>query len=266
MENNSIYLRDAGVLLPGNERDFSKRLSRCVDLAISNKLDIQITLADDYFNDPNPRRRLSLLKELEKFEDVLIHLHLDYSHTFGDNRFTDEAFDEVEDLLRAAGNVKGFCVHPDLVADFSVLERLRVHDAYIGIEVLDPTVLFGNRFSQISGILKKFEFLDIVLDTSHILEMEKWGEPSYDFYLNHFRDKIREIHLSRPGNHYSPGRLTDKFSTNHSLFSTNSEGVNMLSGLPLPENVNHVIEGVIPYGKYGEELLAKESRLLKARF
>ncbi len=266
MGNDNIYLRDAGALLSGREHDYLKRLFRCTELAASNKLNIQITLSDEYFSGVNPKIHSSLPNELLKFDNVLIHLHLDYSKKFGDNRYTEKAFMAINNLLHRNVNVNGFCVHPDIVDDFSVFTRLTAHGAYIGVEVLDASVCFGNRFSEISRILEEYEFLDLILDTSHILEMEKWGEPSFDFYVDYFGDKIKEVHISRPGNHYDPKKITEIFSTCHSLFSTNSGGVNMFRKLQLPKNANYVIEGVIPYGKYGDGLLRKETRILKARF
>ena len=131
---------------------------------------------------------------------------------------------------------------------------------------LRTSVCFGNRFSEINGILEEYEFLDLILDTLHMLEMEKWGEPSFDFYVDYFGDKIKEIHVSRPGNHYELKQITEIFSTCHSLFSTNSGGISMFSNIKLPKNANYVIEGVIPYGKIGEVLLREEARILKARF
>lgn len=264
MGNDNIYLRDAGALLSGREHDYLKRLFRCTELAVSNKLNIQITLSDEYFGGTNPEIGALIVNELQKFDDVLIHLHLDYSKKFGGNHYTEKAFMTIESFLQRDVNVIGFCIHPDIVDDFSVFEQLSAHGAYIGVEVLDSSVCFGNRFSEISRILEEYGFLDLILDTSHILEMEKWGEPSFDFYVDYFGDKIKEIHVSRPGNHYEPEQITEMFSTCHSLFSTNSRGVSMFSSLKLPENTNYVIEGVIPYGKYGEGLLRKEVQILKA--
>lgn len=266
MVRKNIYLRDAGVLLHRNKQNFLKRLFRCVDLARSNEINIQVTLMYESITENSQEVVAFFGDELSRFDKLLIHLHSDYSNKFGRNRYTKEALFAIKNMLQEAKNVQGFCLHPDLVDDFSVLEELIVDDEYVGIEVLDGSVCFGNRFDEINRILQEHEFLKLVLDCAHVKEMEKNGEPNLAFYVDHFGEKIKEIHISQPGNHYDPNMMDGMFNTCHSLFSTNNGDAEMLTGLRLPKNINYIIEGVVPCGKYGEELLRKEAQALKARF
>ncbi len=264
MKSFNLFLRDAGVILDNKEVNFLKRFHRCVELAEKNKLNVQITLDEQYFLFNHLKSASELAVHLQKFGRVLIHLHTSYSKRFGFNTFTDNSFLIMAEFITKCGNIKGVCVHPDNIEDFSVLERLKVNDMYVAIEILGKESRFGNHFSEISNILKEYGFLDLVLDTAHIMEMEETGEPGLGIYFETFRNKIKEIHISQPQNLYDPKVMGADFMTSHSLLTLkNNNLVKSLSALNLAGEVNTVIEGVIPPGEYGEKCLRNEVTQLR---
>ncbi len=246
------------------EVNFLKRFYRCVELAEKNGLHVQITLDEQYFLSDHLRLTNELTAHLQKFEEVLIHLHTSHSKRFGRNAFTDNAFLILAEFIAKCGNIRGVCVHPDHTEDFSVLERLKINDIYVAIEILGKGAPFGNRFSEISDILKKHDFLDLVLDTAHVVEMKEAGEPGLGIYFETFRDKIKEIHVSQTGNLYAPEVMGAGFVTSHSLLTLKNDNlVRSLSALNPVGEVNTVIEGIIPPGEYGETCLRNEVTQLR---
>ena len=135
MKTFSLFLRDAGVILDDKEVNFLKRFYRCVELAEKNGLHVQITLDEQYFLSDHLRLTNELTAHLQKFEKVLIHLHTSHSKRFGRNAFTDNAFLILAEFIAKCGNIRGVCVHPDHTEDFSVLERLKINDIYVAIEI-----------------------------------------------------------------------------------------------------------------------------------
>jgi hypothetical protein len=265
MKSVNLFLRDAGVILDDGEADFWRRLQRCAALAGDNGLNIQVTLGTHYFLKEHAGAAAGLIDQLKKFPRALIHLHTTYSRPFGRNAFTDKALAVLAELAAACGNIKGICVHPDCVEDFSVLARLKTDETYIAVEVLGKEARSGNRFAEITDILKAHGFLDLVLDTAHIMEMADAGEPGLGAYLETFGDRIKELHVSRPENLYAPEVVGAGFTTSHSLL-TLKKGDNIIEPLaawsPAGE-VNTVIEGIIPAGGYGETCLKNEVAYLK---
>jgi len=264
MKSINLFLRDAGVVLDNKEVNFLKRFYRCVELAEKNGLYVQITLDEQYFLSDHLRLTNELTAHLQIFEKVLIHLHTSYSKRFGRNAFTDDAFLVLADFITKCGNIRGVCVHPDHIEDFSVLERLKINDIYVAIEILGKEASFGNHFSEIADISKNYDFLDFVLDTAHVVEMEETGEPGLGIYFETFRDKIKEIHISQTGNLYDPEVMGADFVTSHSLLTLKDDNLaKSLAALNPAGEVNTVIEGVTPPGEYGETCLRNEVTQLR---
>ncbi|MFH1624223.1 MAG: hypothetical protein ABID54_03595 [Pseudomonadota bacterium] len=263
MERSNLYLRDAGVLLDRDGSNFLKRLDRCVSLAKENRLAIQITLDREFFLKGHERLEKQLIDGLVRFDRVLIHLHSNQLNRFGRNYFTDKSLTIIKRLFEQCNNIEGLCVHPDLVDDFSALERFIVNGKYMGIEVLDENVTFGNHFSEIREILEEYEFLDLVLDTAHVQEMARKGEPDLDSYFDVFGDRVKEVHLSETGNYYENDFMSEDFTTSHSLLCADHGATEILPNLRRSFPVNYVIEGIVPYGRYGEDLLKKEVEMLR---
>jgi hypothetical protein len=265
MKSVNLFLRDAGVILKGGKANFWRRLERCAALAGENGLDIQVTLDDHYFLAEHAQSAARLTGQLQKFRKVLLHLHTPYSRPFGRNVYTDNVISILNELIAGCGNIRGICVHPDYTEDFSVLERLKTDDIYIGVEILGKGSRSGNHFSEISEILYKYDFLAFVPDTAHILEMAGVGEPGLDVFLETFGDRVREVHVSRPENLYDPEVMEGGFTTSHSLLTLKKDDdiISSLAAWTPPAEINIVIEGVVPPGEYGEGCLRNEVAYLK---
>jgi hypothetical protein len=76
-----------------------------------------------------------------------------------------------------------------------------------------------------------------------------------------FAERTVEVHISQRGNLYDPDEMGPGFHTNHSLLSMGQYEVGLSLGpLATIDNLNMVIEGVIPAGEYGNRLLKEEVR------
>lgn len=261
-----LYLRDAVAILPDNRRDLFERLQRSVFLAKKFSLNLELTLDSRIFLKPNFPLLEAIEKATSSFDGAFYHLHGDENSMFGTNSHTREllAF-----CKRQAdfGHLSGLCVHPDLVEDFSVFETLVSNEFFVGMEVLDETVSSFNTFTSMADLLDQYPYLGIVLDTAHIEGMEPQGEPPLEKYCDYFADRIVEVHFSKRGNYYDAQQMGASFATNHSLQSLgDSEPTQLLQLLKTIDNLNLVIEGVIPAGKYGENCLQDELHCIAGVF
>ncbi len=265
MKSVNLFLRDAGVILKDGRTDFWRRLERCAALAQRNGLGIQVTLDDHYFLAEHAKSAADLTGILTQFQKVLLHLHTPFSRPFGRNAYTENVISILNELIAACGNICGICIHPDYTQDFAAFERLKTDDIYVGVEILGKEARSGNRLADIYDILNTYPFLAFVPDTAHVLEMVDTGEPDLDFYLKSFKDKIKEVHVSRPENLYDTVDMGDSFTTSHSLLTLNKDDdiINSLVSWPSAGEANIVIEGVVPPGEYGEKCLENEVAYLK---
>ena len=176
-------------------------------MAAEFSLGLQITLNHECLRANKKQVEEEMISNLRGIDGVLIHLHTDYDQRFGKNDFTDNALHAVGFLSDMLGAVSGICIHPDLVDDFDVLRNFASLSKYIGIEVLDSSAAHGNRLDEIRNIMESYEFLEVVIDTAHIQEMESIGQPGLQKYLEIFSDRIREVHLSQAGNYYATEKM-----------------------------------------------------------
>lgn len=255
-----IFIREAGILLEDGSNNFLRKVSKAIELCEIFNIGLEITIKPDTID--SLLNSSDLIKKLSNMKILLLHLHTRYSDKLKDDKFTMNFLDKVNDLKSQVRNVKGTCIHPDLVEDFSVLKYFGSQNDYIAIENLDKAKSFGNRFEEIRDILERFNFLTFVLDTAHIQEMVPSGEPDIEFYIEEFEDRLVEFHLSQTGNYYHS--LTDtSFSTDHSLLSINKSNIQeKISSLSLEKNINYVIEGVLPFGNERQFLLEEEIKLV----
>lgn len=253
-----LYLRDAVAILPDNRRDLLARLARGAYLARKFNLALEITLDARFFIKPYPELLAAIGEATASFDAVVYHLHTSGEYPFGDNahsrRLVEYCAQRVTD-----GNLLGLCVHPDLVADFAVFRPLVSDDFYVAGEVLDEECDSYNTFTSIEELLSRHDYLGLVLDTAHIAGMVPAGEPPFEKYCEAFASRVVEVHISQTGNHYAAAEMGPTFGTNHSLLSLGTNKVAASLG-PLQDisKLNLVIEGVIPAGDYGADLLENE--------
>ena len=136
----------------------------------------------------------------------------------------------------------------------------------MAIEVCDLKSKSGNNIKEIRKILRDNNFLDLVLDSSHIEQIrEKYpNELTIQQYFNEFRKKTVEIQISSNKNEYKKNIFTNNFNTDHCLLTLSDKKIYKdllkIEGL---NKINLVIEGVVPFNKYGFSLLKNEIKLLK---
>ena len=267
----NIYIRDAGVIkINSNNKYFSKkefflRLSNAIKLALKLSLNLQITVNNDFFL-KNMSKFFHFKKKLKKINRILIHLHTRYNSLIKKN---DKTYRFVDSLNRYADdlrNVMGYCIHPDNVSNYQALEKLIKKKRYLAIEVTDIKSKSGNKVTHIRKLLKKYKFLRLVLDTSHISQVKKKykKEPNLNSYFSEFKSKIVEIQISSDENLYPKNLFSKNFSTDHSLLTLSKSNIyDEMKSIKNLNKKNLVIEGVVPLNNYGYKLLKKEIKLFK---
>ena len=257
-----FFLRDAVAILPGNRRDLGARLERGATLARDLGLDLEITLDARFFLDGEHALLEAIAATAARFARTLFHLHGGADRPLGDNAHTRQLVAFCRELT-TAGHLHGVCVHPDLVTDFSCLEELNGPGCYLAAEVLDETCTSHNTMSDMGELLSRHPWLGLVLDTAHIAGMLPAGQPDVAAYCEAFAPRVVEVHISQTGNHYDPAQMGPDFATNHSLLTLGQAPLKEnLEPLRVLDDVNLVIEGVIPAGDYGRLLLEEEARAL----
>lgn len=265
-----IFLRDAGVINEKTnnkyfkKREFFNRLNNAIYLANKNSIGLQLTINKNFF-----------LENIESFEKkkielisvkaLTIHLHSFYNSLISETKENIKFVNLLNRFFNKFKNLKGYCIHPDNVSNYKYLKKLKIKKRYMAIEVCDLKSKSGNNFLEISDLLKKNKFLDLVLDSSHIEQTrEKYPlEPNTLQYFKAFKSRAVEIQLSSYINLYKKNIFTNKFKTDHCLLSLSDKNffseLKKIKGL---NKINLVIEGVVPFNKYGEKLLKKEIKLL----
>nr|MEE4266992.1 hypothetical protein [Candidatus Krumholzibacteria bacterium] len=255
-----FFLRDAVAILPGNRRNLLERLQRGVALAEGLNLNLEITLDARFFVEGEDELLTAIAQATSRFPAVIYHLHSSRDYPLGFNGHTQDLIQYCLER-RAQGALQGLCIHPDLVTDFEVFLPLVHEDFYVAAEVLDEECGSFNTLKSIQDLLARHEYLGLVLDTAHIAGMEPAGEPPLEKYIEMFAERTVEVHISQRGNLYDPDEMGPGFHTNHSLLSMGQYEVGLSLGpLATIDNLNMVIEGVIPAGEYGNRLLKEEVR------
>ena len=267
---NKIFLRDAGVIDPKTnnkyweKKEFFKRLSNAIFLSKKNCIGMQLTINKDFFLE-NIQLFKNKAHELKSLKCITIHLHAYYDSLISKNKKTLIFIESLNDFTKSLKNIKGYCIHPDNVKEYSYLRMLKVKKRYMAIEVCDLKSRSGNNVMEIRNILKENKFLDLVLDSSHIQQIrEKFPKEFTTLeYFKEFKKKTVEIQISSNKNEYGKKIFTSNFKTDHCLLSLSDKKIYRdllcITGL---KKINLVIEGVVPFNKYGFSLLKKEIRML----
>ena len=227
-------------------------------------MNLQLTIHGKVFLN-NEKKFYNIINDINLFEKLTIHLHTDKESLIQNNKQTDLFLAKLIKYTCNLNNFSGFCIHPDNIIDFQMLKKLKNlnSESYVAIEVTDKNSKFGNKKNQIETILEKNEFLDLVLDTAHIKENLIFNQPNFLNYFELFKNKIKEIHISSDGNEYDMKYLNNDFSTSHSLLCLNGKKIiHDINNLKSFKNLNLIIEGVIPYGDYGNSLISEEIKIM----
>lgn len=266
-----IYLRDAGVI---NEKtsnpyfykdEFFTRLDNAIKLTKKFKIHLQLTIGKDFFLD-NLENFNKIKAKLKNIKFITVHLQANYNSLISNDKKSVLFIKKLISFSNELKNIVGYCVHPDHVKKYDTLKKLKNKTNYLAIEVTDLKARSGNNFKQIQKLLNRYQYLNLVLDTSHINDIKSKykNEPNFIEYCNFFRKRIVEIQISSNENNYKKNIFTEDFKTDHSLLAISSKNiaVNLLK-MPYFKNLNLVIEGVVPYSLYGSRLLSKEISILK---
>jgi hypothetical protein len=261
---NKIFLRDASVLFKKIEKNYTDNLKRTTKaMNISSKLGIcsQITINKSYF-----------LKNFEKFEKVIlnskkiskftIHLTAHYEDLFSDDENTKNFVNILNKIIKKSKKIIGICVHPDHLNSWKYLKKLNNKGNYLAIEVTDKKAKYGNKIDHIRKILSKHSYLKLVIDTSHIKELNQFKIMNFENFYKEFKKKIVEAQISDYGNFYK----NKKIKTTHSLLCLEKDKKLQRQIKILSENkkdLNLVIEGLMPFGQSGNKLLKDEIKYIR---
>ena len=126
----------------------------------------------------------------------------------------------------------------------------------------DKKAFYGNKISHLEGIFSKNSYLKLVIDTSHIKELEKEKILTFNKFFKKFSKRIVEAQVSDFGNFYKDKMI----NTTHSLLSIKKDSIikRQIKKLHAKnKNINIVIEGLLPFGKIGDEMLKNEISYLR---
>lgn len=262
----NLYLRDACILLDKKEISYSNsilRLKEALNICIKHKTNIQITLDKKHYLENYKTINKLILKRLNKIKFITIHLTTSYQNLFSNDIRTMKFTNTLLSLIKSSQKkIVGICIHPDHIDSWKYLKKLSTTSTYLAVEVTDKKAIYGNKISHISKLLKNNNFLKIVIDTSHIKELEKFKIMTFDKFFNKFKEHIVEAQISDFGNFYK----TKLVKTTHSLLHLKKDKkikfqINLLKKI---NNLNFVIEGLIPFNKNRTQNLLKELNYLKS--
>ena len=64
-----------------------------------------------------------------------------------------------------------------------IFKKLKMKKNYLAIEVTDKKARYGNEISHLEFLLKKYKFLKLVIDTSHIKELSRYKFMTFEKVL-----------------------------------------------------------------------------------
>ena len=176
----------------------------------------------------------------------------------------------VENLITFANDlfekslITSVCLHLDLIDLFDEISSETTDGLMLNWEVLGSDAPAGNTLEEVEKAIVRFPRWGMTLDVAHIMEMEHFGQPGVGEYLKKFRNKIRQIHFSWPDNLYSENQVGPDFVTSHSMVNLDTSVTEPLIRHISDFDVDVItIEGVIPFGANGLNLVKEEVRLIK---
>ena len=116
-------------------------------------------------------------------------------------------------LIKKTKKIIGICIHPYHVKSWKFLKKLKMKKNYLAIEGTDKKARYGNKISHLEFLLKKYKFLKLVIDTSHIKELSRYKFMTFEKVFKKFKNKIVEAQISDFGNFYKSRSI----KTTHSL-------------------------------------------------
>lgn len=163
--------------------------------------------------------------------------------------------------LHRAGLIRCVSFHLDLLDWFDLFQSLG-QGLDLRLENLGSDAAVGNTIDEVAAALRRFPAWGLVLDLAHAMEMQGKDGAGPRGYLARVGDRVRQLHYSWPGNLY--GELAPEIKTSHSLTCLDA---GLTAGLPrlaaAAPCAMITLEGVVPPGALGLELLASEMDMLE---
>jgi len=154
--------------------------------------------------------------------------------------------------------------HLDMSPIFHYISSLADPGLPLCWENLGADAISGNTCEEAVKAIRNYPDWGIVFDIAHALEMESAGQPPPEHFLKTMGDRIRQIHFSWPGNLYTENQVGLNFETRHSLVHLDcANGSEMFSVLQNSQAEVITIEGVVPPGSVGKQLVMTEIDLIK---
>jgi hypothetical protein len=261
----NIFLRDASIMIETDEKSYTdnfKRITLAFDYCIKFNLSLQITINKSFYLN-NFKKFNSIISSKGKvIKKITIHLTAYYDDLFSEDIRTKSFVKILNKVVKKTPNIVGICVHPDHLNSWKYLRSLKNRQNYLAIEVTDYRAQYGNRIEHIKKILKQNKFLKLVIDTSHIKELQLKKMLTFENFFKNFSKFIVEAQLSDFGNFYKSKYI----NTTHSLLNLKKDNkvAKQISQIyNFNKDINLVIEGLIPFGKKTEPLLIEEIKYIK---
>ena len=180
---------------------------------------------------------------------------------------------KMEDITR----IVGFCnslffdrlinsvsFHLDISPFFDHIRSLSSPGLTLLWENLGKDAGCANSYKEIVEASERFSDWGIVFDIAHALETESEGQPSIEKHIEFLNDKIKQMHFSWPANLYTEKQMGLNFITGHSLVHMNSDSERRIKPILKHSKAEVItIEGVVPPGDLGKQLIANEVDMIQ---
>ncbi|HER26393.1 MAG TPA: hypothetical protein ENI69_04715 [Rhodospirillales bacterium] len=179
--------------------------------------------------------------------------------------------EELEGIVAVANKSaqSGLCnaisFHLDMFPWFEVIEKAADPGLRLVFENLGGDAERGNTVAEAKKAAERFPDWRFLLDTAHAMETKALRDEGPDDFARALDGRIEQIHFSWPGNLYPRELMGLDFSTRHSLSTMAPEKTGALFEFlgrhPVPLVI---IEGVVPEGEAGWELLRREIETVRS--
>ena len=261
----NIFLRDASIMIEADEKIYTdnfKRIILAFDYCVKFDLSLQITINKSFYLN-NFKKFNNIINSKGKIiKKITIHLTAYYDDLFSEDIRTKSFVKILNNVIKKTPNIVGICIHPDHLNSWKYLRKLKNRQNYLAIEVTDYRAQYGNRVEHIKKILKQYKFLKLVIDTSHIKELQLKKMLTFKNFFQHFSKFIVEAQISDFGNFYKSKYI----NTSHSLLSLKKDHriAKQISQIyNFNKDTNFVMEGLVPFGKNTESFLMNELKYIK---
>ena len=225
----------------------------------------EIYIFPEYSNKQHQKDKEKISQILSKYHVNTFHLVANQQFPFNKNSEWAEQCFQTMHYYNCKKLITRAVVHPDIFVDLDYLLQLsNKYSIKIGIEILGEDASTGNTFTTISNIMTQYKDFDLVADTAHIYEMTIRGEPPMDVYFKSFSNRLKHIHISAAGNFYNELNISEDIRTSHSLVSLKWKSLYQF--IPIISRINNLlftIEGVVPSGNFGKDLLLSEISFIR---